>query len=66
MAGSLGVSSLVCLLNNGKGAGTGGEQRETTHNLLGPFWRLYSPRTADFPRVVYYGNGPGSTFFQAR
>ena len=40
MAGSLGVSSLVCLLNNGdKG------QTETTANLLGPFWRLDSPRT---------------------
>jgi catechol 1,2-dioxygenase len=36
----LGVSSLVCLLNNGdKG------QAETVANLLGPFWRLNSPRT---------------------
>ena len=34
MAGSLGVSSLVCLLNNGKDAGTdvNGEQQDTTHN----------------------------------
>ncbi len=35
MAGSLGVSPLVCLLNNGN---MGAD--ETTHNLLGPFWRM--------------------------
>jgi len=40
MSGSLGVSTLVCLLNNGAGGNT-----ETTANLLGPFWRLDSPRT---------------------
>ena len=39
MAGSLGVSSLVCLLNNGDGGNT-----ETSQSLLGPFWRLNSPR----------------------
>ena len=33
-AGSLGISSLVCLLNNGDQG-----QTETTANLLGPFWR---------------------------
>ena len=38
IAGSLGLSSLVCLLNNGQAAG------ETTANLLGPFWRSDSPR----------------------
>lgn len=37
-AGSLGVSALVCLLNNGDGGRT-----ETTANLLGPFWREGSP-----------------------
>lgn len=42
MAGSLGVSSLVCLLNNGDNGST-----ETTANLLGPFWRTESPRTAN-------------------
>ena len=54
MAGLLGVSSLVCLLNNGTGAGTGtgGEQRDTTHNLLGPFWRMHSPRTANGASIV--------------
>lgn len=40
MAGSLGVSTLVCLLNNGEDGNA-----ETTQNLLGPFWRMNSPRT---------------------
>ncbi len=40
MAGTLGFSALVCLLNNGNNG-----QTETTANLLGPFWRLNSPRT---------------------
>ncbi|WP_417725343.1 dioxygenase [Salipiger sp.] len=40
MAGSLGVSSLVCLLNNGDGGTT-----ETTQSLLGPFWRMHHPMT---------------------
>jgi catechol 1,2-dioxygenase len=39
MAGSLGVSSLVCLLNNGDGGAT-----ETSQSLLGPFWRMHAPR----------------------
>jgi catechol 1,2-dioxygenase len=39
MAGSLGVSALVCLLNNGDN-GT-----ETCASLLGPFWRMNSPLT---------------------
>jgi len=38
MAGSLGVSPLVCLLNNGDNGAT-----ETQQNLLGPFWRMHSP-----------------------
>ena len=40
MAGSLGVSSLVCLLNNGDNGTT-----ETTQSLLGPFWRMNHPMT---------------------
>ena len=40
VAGSLGVSSLVSLQNNAGRAGA-----ETTANLLGPFWRMDSPRT---------------------
>ena len=38
MAGSLGVSTLVCLLNNGNDG-----QTETQANLLGPFWRDDQP-----------------------
>jgi hydroxyquinol 1,2-dioxygenase len=40
MAGSLGLSTLVCLTNNGPNAAT-----ESSANLLGPFWRTDSPRT---------------------
>jgi hydroxyquinol 1,2-dioxygenase len=40
IAGSLGVSALVCLINNGPNAAT-----ESSANLLGPFWRAESPRT---------------------
>jgi protocatechuate 3,4-dioxygenase beta subunit len=38
MAGSLGVSALVCLLNNGNNG-----QSETQANQLGPFWRDDQP-----------------------
>ena len=37
MAGSLGLSTLVCLMNNGT------EEPPTSANLLGPFWRQGSP-----------------------
>ncbi len=47
MAGSLGVSSLVCLLNNGDNGAT-----ETPQNLLGPFWRMHSPRTENGGSIV--------------
>jgi catechol 1,2-dioxygenase len=43
MAGSLGLSMLVCLLNNGDGSDTG--ETTTSANLLGPFWREGSPVT---------------------
>jgi len=46
-AGSLGVSALVCLLNNGDHG-----QTETTANLMGPFWRKDSPRTANGASIV--------------
>lgn len=47
VAGSLGVSSLVCLLNNGdQGRG------ETTASLMGPFWRQGSPPTPDGGSIV--------------
>ncbi len=38
MAGSIGLSQLVCMMNNMK-AGT-----QTSASLLGPFWRMNSPR----------------------
>ena len=64
--GLLGVPSLVCLLNNGTGAGTGGEQRETTHNLLGPFWRMHSPRTANGASIVRSATPDPPMHVQAR
>ena len=45
IAGSLGLSALVCLMNNGDGG-------ETTANLLGPFWRAGSPRTPNGGSIV--------------
>src|SRR5437762_11913016 len=47
MAGSLGVSSLVCLLNNGNDG-----QTETQSNRLGPFWRDDQPATASRDTLV--------------
>jgi catechol 1,2-dioxygenase len=47
MSGSLGFSTLICLLNNGNNG-----QTETTANLLGPFWRLNSPRTENGASIV--------------
>src|SRR5260370_19434654 len=47
MAGSLGLSTLVCLLNNGNNGST-----ETTANLLGPFWRTDSPATENSASIV--------------
>src|SRR5690606_9118212 len=46
-AGSLGVSALVCLLNNGDGG-----RRETTANLMGPFWRQGAPATPQGGSIV--------------
>ncbi|MBR1219241.1 catechol 1,2-dioxygenase [Bradyrhizobium sp. U87765 SZCCT0131] len=57
MAGSLGVSSLVCLLNNGDRGNT-----ETSQSLLGPFWRLNSPRVANGGSIVR-SDTPGPALF---
>jgi hydroxyquinol 1,2-dioxygenase len=46
-AGSTGLSALVCLLNNGERG-----QRETTANLMGPFWREGAPRVASGGSIV--------------
>src|SRR3974390_1042843 len=47
MAGSLGLSALICLLNNGQQGTT-----ETDQNLLGPFWRMHSPITPNGGSIV--------------
>src|SRR5271156_318907 len=57
MAGSLGVSSLVCLLNNGDDGNT-----ETSQSLLGPFWRLNSPRVENGGSIVR-SDTPGPPLF---
>jgi catechol 1,2-dioxygenase len=57
MSGSLGVSSLVCLLNNGDGGNT-----ETDQSLLGPFWRLNSPRVENEGSIVR-SDTPGPPLF---
>ena len=57
MAGSLGVSPLVCLLNNGDRGNT-----ETDQSLLGPFWRLNSPRVENGGSIVR-SETPGAPLF---
>lgn len=57
MAGSLGVSTLVCLLNNGDRGAT-----ETQQNLLGPFWRMHSPPTVNGGSIVR-STTPGPALF---
>jgi hydroxyquinol 1,2-dioxygenase len=47
MGGSLGLSALVCLLNNGGHGAT-----ETDQNMLGPFWRMHSPVTPNGGTIV--------------
>jgi hydroxyquinol 1,2-dioxygenase len=58
LAGSLGVSNLVCLVNNGA-QGT----RPTQANNLGPFYREGAPRCANGDSIVRSPTpGPGLTF----
>lgn len=56
IAGSLGLSSLVCLLNNGGG------RTETDASLLGPFWRMHSPVTPNGGSIVRSAT-PGPALF---
>jgi hydroxyquinol 1,2-dioxygenase len=56
-AGSLGLSALVCLINNGENGA-----RETTANLLGPFWRAGSPRMENGASIVRSPT-PGAPLF---
>ncbi len=57
MAGSLGVSQLVCLLNNGDGG-----QEPTTANMMGPFWRMDAPAMPSGSSIVR-GPTPGDPLF---
>jgi catechol 1,2-dioxygenase len=57
MAGSLGVSTLVCLLNNGDQGAT-----DTHQNLLGPFWRMNSPAVPNGGSIVR-SDTPGPPLF---
>jgi hydroxyquinol 1,2-dioxygenase len=59
MAGSLGVSTLVCLLNNGDNAAT-----ESSANMLGPFWRADSPRTENGGSLLRSSTPGPSLFFK--
>ncbi len=44
---TIGLSTLVCLMNNGAGGST-----ETAAALLGPFWRMHSPETEHGGSIV--------------
>jgi catechol 1,2-dioxygenase len=61
MSGSLGVSTLVCLLNNGDGGTT-----ETQQNLLGPFWRMHSPAVPNGDSIVRSPTPGPALFVTAR
>jgi catechol 1,2-dioxygenase len=54
---SIGLSSLVCLLNNGNSGAT-----ETAAALLGPFWRMNSPPTKNGDSIVR-SHTPGPPVF---
>jgi hydroxyquinol 1,2-dioxygenase len=57
MSGSLGFSTLICLLNNGSKG-----QTDTDANLLGPFWRMHSPPTRSGDSIVRSPT-PGAPIF---
>ncbi len=46
MAGTLGLSTLVCLMNNGT------EDKPTSANLLGPFWRQGAPMMRNGDSII--------------
>jgi catechol 1,2-dioxygenase len=61
MSGSLGFSTLICLINNGNNG-----QTETAANLLGPFWRMNSPRTENGGSIVRSATPGPALFVNAR
>lgn len=54
---AIGLSTLVCLLNNGSNGNA-----ETAAALLGPFWRMHSPRTPNGGSIVRSPT-PGAALF---
>jgi catechol 1,2-dioxygenase len=56
-ADAIGFSTLVCLINNGDKGAT-----ETAAALLGPFWRMNSPRTQNGDSIVRSPT-PGEALF---
>jgi protocatechuate 3,4-dioxygenase beta subunit len=54
---AIGFSTLVCLLNNGRNGAT-----ETAAALLGPFWRMNSPKTGNGGSIVR-SETPGPELF---
>jgi catechol 1,2-dioxygenase len=54
---AIGFSTLICLLNNGNNGAT-----ETASALLGPFWRMNSPRTGHGASIVRSAT-PGPDLF---
>jgi len=61
MAGSMGISQLVCLINN-----TSPEAPETSQNLLGPFWRMHTPRMRNGDSIVRSPTPGAAMFVRAR
>lgn len=61
MAGALGVSNLVCLLNNGAG-GT----QPTQANNLGPFWRTGAPHVENGGSLLISPTAGDALFFKGR
>jgi catechol 1,2-dioxygenase len=61
MAGSLGLSTLVCLMNNGEDSIDG--EVDTSANLLGPFWRVNSPVTENGGSIVRSDTSGDPMFF---
>lgn len=61
MAGSLGVSALACLLNNGAQGGA-----ETDQSLLGPFFRMNAPRVERGGSIVRSRTEGPALFVNAR
>lgn len=54
---AIGLSTLVCLMNNGAGGNT-----ETAAALLGPFWRMKSPATPNGGSIIR-SETPGPPLF---